>query len=162
MALASTERAPTGFSLDRSVGTIRFERDLDATVEQVFAAWTQPEQIAAWWDPAGEPLRRCEVDLRVGGGFVFVGRSHPDMPFSGVYSEISPPDRLVFEAMGATGRVLLAPSSMGTRMTVKIMCASAEQLDQFVRMSIHEGTSRTLDNLVAHMGRTRQSRAARA
>jgi uncharacterized protein YndB with AHSA1/START domain len=134
---------------------MRFERDLGASAEQVFAAWTQPEHIAAWWDPTGEPLQHCEIDLREGGSFTFLSRSHPDMPFSGVYREISPPDRLVFEAKGATGRVLLAASPGGTRMVVEIACVSAEHLEQFIGMNAHQGTSRTLDNLVAYMAGVR-------
>jgi uncharacterized protein YndB with AHSA1/START domain len=153
MPLASATATPASFSIDRVAHVIRFERDLDAAPEQVFRAWTQPEQLALWWDPAGQPLARCEIDLRIGGAFTFVGRNHPEMPFAGVYREIASPDRLVFEAMGSIGRVLLSPTTGGTHMVVEIACASAEQLDQFVRMNVHEGTSRTLDNLVVHMAR---------
>jgi uncharacterized protein YndB with AHSA1/START domain len=150
MPLASAADAQGSFTIDRVAHAIRFERDLQASPEKVFEAWTQPEQISLWWDPAGEPLERCDIDLRVGGAFTFISRGHP-MPFAGVYREIARPDRLVFEAMGSTGRVLLASSGGGTRMIVEIACASAEQLEQFIQMNVHEGTSRTLDNLVAHL-----------
>jgi hypothetical protein len=81
------------------------------------------------------------------------------MPFAGVYSEIAPPDRLLFEALGATGRVLLEERSGKTLMTVEIVCRSAAQLDQFIKMGVDVGTARTLDNLVAYV-RRRRSRAA--
>jgi len=55
------------------------------------------------WPPRA--LTTCEIDLRPGGAFRFVSDGHPDMPFTGTYREIAPPDRLVFEAIGATGRV---------------------------------------------------------
>lgn len=146
--------APTGFELDEAAHTIRLRRDFAAAPAAVHAAWTHPEQVACWWDAAGEPLARCEIDARVGGRFTFVSRGHPDRPFSGTYSEITP-ERIVFETMGATGRVLLAPAGSGTRMIVEIECADAEQLAAFVQMGVHAGTSQTLDNLVDHLdGRT--------
>ena len=142
--------SPSGFTIDRSAHSIRFERDFDADRDQVFAAWTQPEHIECWWDPTGERLERCEVDLRVGGGFTFLNRSHP-MPFSGTYREIAPPGRLVFEAMGSLGTVTLTESAEGTHMVVEIICATDEQLEQFLKMGVATGTSQTLDNLVAHL-----------
>jgi uncharacterized protein YndB with AHSA1/START domain len=138
-----------GFELDEARQTIRFIRRLSAPPEQVFAAWTQPDRLALWWDPAGEPLLRCEIDLRVGGHFLFVNRSRPDMPFAGVYREVDPPTRLVFDAMGAEGRVLIAAAAHGSALTVEIACANEGHFRQFVAMGVADGTSRTLDNLVA-------------
>jgi uncharacterized protein YndB with AHSA1/START domain len=140
----------SGFDLDEATHTIRFTRTLAAPPEAVFAAWTDPERLARWWDPAGEPLLRCDIDLRVGGAFTFVGRGHPEMPFSGVYREIAPPARLFFDAMGSEGRVLLSAKEGGTAMTVEIVCANEEHLRQFTAMGVAEGTSVTLDNLVGY------------
>jgi uncharacterized protein YndB with AHSA1/START domain len=144
--------APADFAVDQETHTIRFERRLSGPPERVFAAWTEPRQVERWWDPTGALLAQCEIDLRVGGAFTFVSRSHPDMPFSGVYQAIEPPSRLVFDAMGAEGRVALTQADGGTAMVVEIACASAAHLQQFVAMGVAEGTSRTLDNLVAYVG----------
>ena len=38
-----------------------------------------------------------------------------------------------------------------TAMTVEMTCGSAEQLEQFIRFGIAEGTAKTLANLVARM-----------
>jgi uncharacterized protein YndB with AHSA1/START domain len=130
-----------------------------STRAEIFAAWTKPEQVACWWDAAGEPLAVCEIDLRPGGAFKFVSKGHPEMPFTGVYKEIAPPDRLVFEAMGSTGRVTLREADGKTHMVVEIVCRSDEQLDQFLKMGVNVGTGRTLDNLVAYL-RSSASRAA--
>ncbi len=147
----STTSAPPGFAIDRLTHTIRFEREVRAPRAEVFDAWTTPEQVTAWWDPDGEPLVTCEIDLRVGGAFAFATSAHSEMPFAGVYQELVPPERLMFEAMGATGRVSLEDSERGTRMVVEIVCQSAEHLEQFTKMGIHEGTARTIDNLVSHI-----------
>ena len=146
-------RTQTGVEIDHAANTIRFVRSFDAPADLVFQAWTGPEHLSCWWDAAGEPLTVCEIDLRPGGAFRFVTRGHPEMPFTGVYLEINPPHRLVFEALNSTGRVQFASSGGKTRMTVEITCKSAEQLEMFLKMGVDAGTSQTLDNLVSYMQR---------
>ncbi len=141
----------TGLVIDRSSHTLRLTRDFDAPRTDIFAAWTRPEEVSCWWDPTGEPLAACEIDLRPGGSFKFVTQEHPDMPFAGVYLEIASPERLIFEALGSTGRVVLRESGGKTHMTVEIECRSAEQLEQFLKMGVAVGTAQTLDNLVAYV-----------
>jgi uncharacterized protein YndB with AHSA1/START domain len=143
-------KASTDLEIDRSTHTIRLARVFDAPRAQIFEAWTKPEHVACWWDAAGEKLATCEIDLRAGGAFKFVSKGHPEMPFAGTYREIAPPDRLVFEALGATGRVVLRDVAGKTHMTVEIECRSADQLAQYLQMGVDVGTSQTLDNLVAY------------
>lgn len=148
--------ARTDLVIDRGSHTIRLTRVFDASRAQIFEAWTHPEHVSCWWDATGERLAACEIDLRPGGSFKFVTKGQ-EMPFAGIYREITPPDRLVFEALGATGRVVLQDAAGKTHMTVEIECRSAEQLDQYLKMGVDVGTAQTLDNLVAYAG----SRAAR-
>jgi uncharacterized protein YndB with AHSA1/START domain len=145
--------AATNLEIDRDAHTIRLTRVFDAPRIEIFEAWTQPEQVTLWWDPAGAPLTVCEIDLRPDGAFKFVTKGQPEMTFAGAYREIASPDRLVFEAMGAIGRVVLRDVAGKTRMTVEIECQSAEHLEQYLKMGVDVGTSQTLDNLVAYMRR---------
>jgi uncharacterized protein YndB with AHSA1/START domain len=157
---STSQNAPgSTLGIDRLSNTIRLTRDFDASRAEIFDAWTKPEHVSCWWDPTGEPLAACEIDLRPGGAFKFVIRTNPNMPFAGVYREIAPPGRLVFEALGSTGRVTLREAEGKTHMTVEIECRSEEQFEQFLKMGVNVGTGRTLDNLVAYM-RSRASRAA--
>jgi uncharacterized protein YndB with AHSA1/START domain len=153
MPAQSRATAKTNLEIDRSAHTIRLTRVFDASRAQIFEAWTKPEHVTCWWDAAGEPLTACEIDLRPDGAFKFVTKVHPEMPFVGIYREIAPPDRLVFEALGATGRVVLRDAAGKTHMTVEIECRSAEQLDQYLKMGVDVGTSQTLDNLTAYARR---------
>jgi uncharacterized protein YndB with AHSA1/START domain len=147
----------TGLVIDRGSHTIRLTRDFDAPRAHVFAAWTQPEHMVCWWDAAGEPLAVCEIDLRAGGSFTFVSKGHPEMAFTGTYREITPPERLIFEALGAIGRVVLRENAGKTHMTVEIECRSAEHLEQYLKMGVDVGTAQTLDNLVEYInGRARR------
>jgi uncharacterized protein YndB with AHSA1/START domain len=159
MPSASQDAPGSNLGIDRASNTIRLTRDFDSPRAEIFEAWTKPEHVTRWWDAAGDPLAVCEIDLRPGGSFRFVTRGRPDLPFAGVYREIAPPDRLIFEALGSTGRVLIREADGRTQMIVEIECGSSEQLDQFLKMGVSAGTGRTLDSLVAYM-RSRASRAA--
>ena|ERR1700728_386368 len=159
MPSASQDAPGSNLGIDRASNTIRLTRDFDSPRAEIFEAWTKPEHVTRWWDAAGDPLAVCEIDLRPGGSFRFVTRGRPDLPFAGVYREIAPPDRLIFEALGSTGRVLIREADGRTQMIVEIECGSSEQLDQFLKMGVSAGTGRTLDSLVAYM-RRQASRAA--
>jgi uncharacterized protein YndB with AHSA1/START domain len=137
-----------GTTIDRETFTITFERRIRGSREEVFDAWTHPEDIAEWWDPTGARLTRCEIELRVGGSFVFENEGHGP-PFTGVYRVIQRPEKLVFDALGSVGTVTLKAEGEKTHMKVEIRCASAEHLAQFVKMGVDKGTEKTLDNLVA-------------
>ena len=137
-------------TIDPETFTITFERRLRASPEDVFDAWTRPEELSEWWDPTGTPLVQCHVELRVGGSFRFENAGHAP-PFSGVYRVIERPAKLVFEALGSVGTVVLTAEGDTTLLVVEIRCASAEHLQQFLKMGVHLGTERTLDNLVLRL-----------
>lgn len=142
----------TAAAVDHAAHTISFQRRLAAPPARVFEAWTTPEQLAEWWDPTGQRLVTCEMDVRPGGAFRFVNAGHSP-PFAGEYLTVEPPGRLVFTAMGSVGTVLLAPEGGGTRLTVTIRCASAEHLAQYLALGVAVGTDRTLDQLVDFVAR---------
>ena len=155
MQLKDLTRANSELVVDRETHAIVLTRMFAATREQVFAAWTRPEHVTCWWDPTGRPLAECEIDLRPGGAFRFVNQqTAATHQFAGLYREIAPPDYLVFEAMGATGRVVLEEIGGKTRLTVRIECGSATHLEQYLKMGIDAGTAKTLDNLVAYVDAT--------
>lgn len=142
--------------IDRATFTIRFEREFRAPPEAVFDAWTLPAEVTGWWDPTGAPLVACTIDLRPGGAFAFVSSGHAP-PFAGTYREVARPTKLVFDAMGALGTVLLEGGADATHMVVTIACASAEHFAQFLALGVDQGTAITLDNLVAHVHARRGS-----
>jgi uncharacterized protein YndB with AHSA1/START domain len=159
--MLSTDTAPAGLAIDEATHTIRFVRDLEAPPARVFAAWTEPEQIAQWWDATGEKLAACEIDLRPGGAFRFVhagsGGRHA---FAGTYRTIEPPARLVFTTpapSGGTSTGTLAFSADGetTHLTMTIACASPADREAMLAMRVDQGTVRTLENLATYLGTVR-------
>jgi uncharacterized protein YndB with AHSA1/START domain len=152
MLLKSHAAGNATLVIDRDANAIVLTRLLSATRGQVFEAWTRPEHVRCWWDPAGRPLAACEIDLRPGGAFRFATQhASGGHELSGIYREIAPPDLLVFDAMGAIGRVMLEEIGGKTRLTVRIECGSAGGLDRYLQMGVDTGTATTLDNLVAYL-----------
>ncbi|MFG3403894.1 SRPBCC domain-containing protein [Streptomyces sp. NPDC048142] len=77
---------------------IDLTRVLHAPQQRVFAAWTSPEDFAAWYGgEADVPLDRVAMDVRPGGAWsLVIVLPGVEMPFHGVYREVSEPDGLVF------------------------------------------------------------------
>jgi uncharacterized protein YndB with AHSA1/START domain len=72
-------------------------RIFDAPRELVWKAWTEPERAMRWWGPKGYTSPACEIDLRIGGKYLWAMRSPEgqDLWSTGVYREIVPLERLV-------------------------------------------------------------------
>ena len=140
-------------------------RTFDAPRAVVFDAWTTPEHVAQWWDPARMPLAVCEIDLRRGGAFRFVhsGAGGQGHAFAGVYREIEPPSRLVFTTPSpsggtSTGTLLFSAQGDATLLTMTIACATRADRDALLAMRVDAGTVRTLDNLDAYLGAAHRGR----
>ncbi len=72
----------------------------DAPRELVWAAWTEPEHLAAWWGPASFTTPTCLIDVRPGGQ-IRIDMKGPDgtvYPMTGEFTEVLKPERLVFIA----------------------------------------------------------------
>jgi len=81
---------------DREIALTRL---FDAPRHLVFEAMTKPEHVRRWWGCLDEDhsVTICEIDLRPGGAWRFVGRGPKGtFAFHGVYREIDAPERLVF------------------------------------------------------------------
>jgi uncharacterized protein YndB with AHSA1/START domain len=77
------------------------ERVFDAPCDAVYRAWTKPDLIRKWWGPEGFSAPSINVDLRVGGKYVFAMHGPKgsewdrDMYSAGIYKEIVPNAKLV-------------------------------------------------------------------
>lgn len=71
-------------------------RIIDAPRALVFRAWTDPKQMTQWWGPRGFTTPVCELDVRPGGAYRIVMRSHDgvDYPIKGVFREVGEPSLL--------------------------------------------------------------------
>lgn len=79
--------------------TLRLERQIAASPEKVFAAWTTAEGLSRWFSPTTDhAVHVHELDVRPGGRYRIEMRHKGGASHScyGTYREIEPPRRLVF------------------------------------------------------------------
>lgn len=81
---------------------VRVDRLLEATPEEVFAAWTQPERVAAWYGPQGMkvPADKVQIDAKVGGRWevTMVRPDGGEMPIGYEILELDAPGLLVMRS----------------------------------------------------------------
>ena len=84
---------------------LRVERLIDATPEEVFDAYTDPEAQKIWYSVMDEGMIvENEVDLRVGGKWVSAWGFSPDEMFreTNVFEVVDRPHRLVSRSTGSS------------------------------------------------------------
>ena len=99
--------------------TFNTSREIPATVERVFAAFSDPERLSRWWGPAGFTNTFNVCELKNGGRWSFImhgpdGRSYPN---ESVFAEIEPPGKFVVQHVSEPKfrlTVILTSSSAGT------------------------------------------------
>jgi uncharacterized protein YndB with AHSA1/START domain len=137
---------------------ITIRRVFDAPREQVWRAWTEPEQLSRWWGARGwsAPLSEIAMDVRPGGEFRVLGVRDADgaqMPTVGTYREVVEPERLVFaeavdegcpESEGAVGTVVL--TDLGDGRTEMVFSSTLRTTAENVR-NARRGLGEAFDDL---------------
>ena len=122
---------------------LTLHRTLDAPVETVYAAWTDPKLMQRWFAPGDLAVARAIAEVEVGGAFLIEmrGADGENHVTHGVYRDVVPNRRLVhtwrWEGSDVESLVTveLEPESAGrTRLTLThSRFASAEARDQHER-----------------------------
>lgn len=78
--------------------TVELEKTIEASIEDVFDAWLNPETLSQFMMPMpGMPASDVENDAREGGNFsIIMHAGSDDLPHTGKYLEITRPNKLVF------------------------------------------------------------------
>jgi uncharacterized protein YndB with AHSA1/START domain len=121
---------------------LKVERTINATQEDVFNAWLNPEMLRQFMMPAaGMSVPKASNDPKEGGRFEIVMLAgENEIPHAGTYREIKPHDRIVFtwespfSVDDSTVTLTFAPADAGTHVTLShVRFADAETRDN------HEG-----------------------
>ena len=93
---------------DHAARTHATQRLLNASPERVYQAFSQADQLARWWGPAGFRNQFEVFDFRPGGDWRFVMRSRDGAAFANhnVFDELLPAQRLVIRHVLAPEFVL--------------------------------------------------------
>jgi len=136
---------------------ITLTRLFDAPRRLVFEAMTKPEHVRRWWGILDDrySLVRCDIDLRPGGAWHWIGRSpQGEFGFHGVYREIAPPDRLVFTEIydpfpdgESVVTTIFTEENGKTRLTVTSKYESLEVRDMVLKTGMERGAAISYDRL---------------
>jgi len=149
------------WSLDREIVLCRV---FDAPRELVFRAWTDQEQLTAWFCPKGFTTRTHEIDLRVGGRWRFDMIAPDGKVWDNrmVFLQIEAPSLLVMDHGSDKDddptrfRVTVtfdAQSDGKTVLTMRQLHPTKEQRDAGVGFGAVEIGYGTIDNLAQHLAR---------
>ena len=78
--------------------TLLIEREIHASIDDVFNAWTHAEILAQWFGPKGMNVADAKLDCRAGGEYSITLHSADEkhITHNGKYLEVSPPHTLIF------------------------------------------------------------------
>ncbi len=94
-------------------------REIPATVEQVFAAISDPERLSRWWGPAGFTNTFSVCEFKKGGRWSFIMHGPDGKEYSNesVFAEIEPPRKVVIQHISEPEfrlTIILSASEVGT------------------------------------------------
>ena len=157
MAVSSVANSDTYQTSTPSEREIVLTRRFDAPRSLVFEAMTKPEHVKRWWGSLDErySMPICEIDLRPGGSWRFVGRGpQGEYTFYGVYREITPPERLVFTEIFApypdvesVVTSVFTEENGKTRLTVTALYPSKDVRDSVLATGMTRGAGISYDQL---------------
>lgn len=158
MVVRSAANSDTFHTTTPSDREVCLTRLFDAPRDLVFEALTKPEHVRRWWGILDDrySVTVCEIDLRPGGAWRFVGRGPDgqDPEFYGVYREIAPPDRLVYTEIFApfpdvesVVTTVLTEENGKTRLTVTALYPSVDVRDMVIKTGMERGAALSYDRL---------------
>jgi uncharacterized protein YndB with AHSA1/START domain len=136
-----------------------FVRIFDAPRELVWQAWTDPDQLAAWWGPRGmtSPRETIEVDLRPGGVFritMVQEGTGAEFPSDMRFTEVNPIETLGYAWEGQRGigggSSVVTFKDLGDGRT-ELTDHFAGYTNDVIQGFMTQGTNEQLDKLAAHL-----------
>ena len=131
-------------------------RVVNAPIEIVFQAWTDPHHLARWWGPAGFTNTFKEFDLRPGGKWSFTmhGPEKGNYPNECVFIKIEKPNLIawyrlskpIFQVVASFEEVDAAK----TKLTFKMLFETAAECNKLKKF-VPEKNEENFDKLEAEL-----------
>lgn len=144
--------------------TLTLIADFDATVEQVWDLWADPRKLEKWWGPPGYPATFDKHELEPGGGVTYFMTSPEGQKHHGFWkvTSVDAPSRLEVRDGFAdengnpdedkpigTMIVTFSEHEGGTRMEMRSMNDSREEMQELLDMGAEEGMSMAVGQMDA-------------
>ncbi|MEU5609232.1 SRPBCC domain-containing protein [Streptomyces sparsogenes] len=147
--------------------TLTLIADFTAPVDRVWQLWADPRQLERWWGPPTYPATVEQYDLTPGGEVTYFMTGPEGDKHHGWWriASVNPPTSLEFldgfahedgkpndEMPTTTMRVRLAEHDGGTRMELRSVFDSREQMEQMAEMGMVEGLRQAVGQMDALLG----------
>ncbi|TCC41166.1 SRPBCC family protein [Kribbella speibonae] len=127
--------------------------DFDAPAEQVWDLWADPRKLERWWGPPTHPATMVDHDLTPGGAVTYYMTSPEGEKYHGRWNitAVDVPTSLEFvdifadsegkplDMPASTTRMRLSSHDGKTRMELRAVFDSREQMDQLLGIGMDEG-----------------------
>jgi uncharacterized protein YndB with AHSA1/START domain len=135
--------------------TFNTSREFPATVEQVFAAISNPQRLNRWWGPSGFTNTFSVCDFKTAGRWSFImhGPDGHNYPNENVFAEITAPRKVVIQHVVEPRFSLtigLASSAAGTVVSWSQAFESSEVASRIEHIVV-PANEQNLDRLLAEV-----------
>jgi uncharacterized protein YndB with AHSA1/START domain len=120
--------------------SLMLKRRFNASPEQVYAAWTDPEKVSQWFGCSDATVIDAFFDVRVGGSYMIAIRKEngEEHRVGGIYRDVIPNRKLVFTWVPEGGlraesllTLIITPADSGSYLTlVHEQFVDAEERDR--------------------------------
>jgi uncharacterized protein YndB with AHSA1/START domain len=144
--------------------TLTLVADFDAPIERVWQLWAEPRKLERWWGPPSHPATVEEHDLTPGGDVTYFMTGPEGEKYRGWWrvTSVNPPKSLEFtdgfadqdgtpsaDMPTTTVHMQLSGHDGGTRMELRSVFDSRQQMDQLVSMGMPEGLQQAVGQMDA-------------
>ena len=141
---------------DTATREIRMTRILNAPVELVWEAWTNPSHIVNWWGPNGFTNTMHKMDFRESGEWEFTmhGPDGTNYPNRNIFKEIVPFEKISFQHFNPNFTTTILFQSLGekTQIDWSMLFDTAEMRDIVVKAhGADEGLKQNLEKLDTYL-----------
>ena len=135
-------------------------RNINAPIELVFKAWTDPKMLAKWWGPDGFTSPVCEWDAKPNGN-IYIDMKAPDgnvYPMNGKVHEVVAPEKIVFTSAAldknnqrrfeVLNTVTLIDENGKTKLTLHTKVSNIKRGGEQHVQGMTEGWSQSIERLI--------------
>lgn len=153
-------------SVDKDVDalTLTLVADFEAPIKRVWELWSDPRQLERWWGPPEYPATMETHELKSGGEVSYYMTSPEGEKHRGWWQivAVEPPSSLEFtdgfadedgqrvaDMPVTTTRMQLTARAGGTRMEMRSIFGSLEDMEKLVKMGMEEGLKEAVSQMDA-------------
>ena len=131
-------------------------RTLNAPIDLVWEAWTNPQHIAKWWGPNGFTNTITTMDMKPGGEWILTmhGPDGTDYKNKSIFKEVILHKKIVFDhiAPNFTATIEFKAQGEQTHLTWHMLFETVEQFIQVVKtFKADDGLKQNVDKLNAYL-----------